>query len=110
MQTQQISTALRKLSPETAPLLDDDTLLNSAQTRARCGNPSPMSLWRWQVDPVDEESRFPKPDVVIAGRNYWRAGTVRRWLDKQQARTKAGVSLTNTQRRQRERELAGTEA
>jgi predicted DNA-binding transcriptional regulator AlpA len=54
---------------------DDDTLLTSAQTRARVGGVSTMCIWRWMRDP---RVRFPAP-IKINGRNYWRLGVLRRW-------------------------------
>jgi hypothetical protein len=58
------------------PILDDEVLLTSAQTRARVGGVSNMAIWRWQRDP---RVQFPQPDVVINTRRYWRVGTLRRW-------------------------------
>ncbi len=49
------------------PVLDDDTLLDSAAARATCGNVSTMCIWRWQRDP---RVQFPAPDVVINSRRY----------------------------------------
>ena len=60
---------------KTASYMDDDTLLNSAQTRARVGNVSNMCIWRWLRD---ERVQFPQP-VQINRRNYWRLGDLRRW-------------------------------
>lgn len=54
---------------------DDDTLLNSNQTRAFVGGVSHMCLWRWVRD---ERVLFPEP-VKLNGRNYWRLGTLRQW-------------------------------
>jgi predicted DNA-binding transcriptional regulator AlpA len=54
---------------------DDDTLLTSAQTRARVGGVSTMCIWRWMRDP---RVLFPPP-VKINARNYWRLGDLRGW-------------------------------
>ncbi len=54
--------------------IDDETLLTSAQVRARVGNVSAMCIWRWMHD---ERVKFPAPDVVINKRNYWYSGTIR---------------------------------
>jgi predicted DNA-binding transcriptional regulator AlpA len=58
-----------------APSLDDDTLLNSKQVRARVGDVSDMCIWRWVRD---DRVQFPKP-IKINGRNYWLFGCIRRW-------------------------------
>ena len=41
--------------------------LNSKRVRARYGDVSDMSLWRWLHD---AEMNFPKP-MLINGRRYW---------------------------------------
>jgi predicted DNA-binding transcriptional regulator AlpA len=64
---------------------DDETLLTSAQTRARVGGVSTMCIWRWMRDP---RVRFPAP-VKINGRNYWRLGVLRRWDAERMARDAA---------------------
>jgi predicted DNA-binding transcriptional regulator AlpA len=71
----QTPTTTRRTS---TPALDDDALLNSAQTKARCGNVTDMCLWRWMRD---ERVGFPQP-VKINKRNYWRLGDLRAWQDK----------------------------
>jgi predicted DNA-binding transcriptional regulator AlpA len=63
---------IRKASQAPA---DDETLLTSAQVRARVGGVSSMCIWRWMRDP---RVQFPVP-VKINSRNYWRLGTLRRW-------------------------------
>lgn len=57
------------------PVLDDDALLTSTQTRARVGGVSTMCIWRWMRDP---RVQFPAP-VKINSRNYWRLGDLRQW-------------------------------
>ena len=74
MQQQQYADARRASMPD----LDDDALLNSAQTKARCGNVSDMCLWRWMRD---DRVRFPKP-LQINRRNYWRLGDLRAWQEQ----------------------------
>ena len=66
--------AAQQNTPQTAA--DNETLLTTAQVRARLGRVSTMSLWRWARDP---RVAFPAPDVVLNHRNYWRLGTLRRW-------------------------------
>lgn len=63
----------RKVKPQA--ILDDDALLNSTQTRARCGGVTTMCIWRWLRD---ERVQFPAP-IKINNRNYWRLGDLRRW-------------------------------
>lgn len=55
--------------------VDDDTLLTSAQARARVGGVTAMCIWRWMRDP---RVVFP-PSIKINSRNYWRLGDLRRW-------------------------------
>ena len=57
------------------PVLDDETLLTSAQVRARVGGVSTMCVWRWQRDP---KVQFPAP-LKMNSRNYWRMGDLRDW-------------------------------
>ena len=72
MQTVQ---TIETTQPKRVQSTDDDTLLTSAQTRARVGGVSTMCIWRWMRDP---RVRFPAP-VKINGRNYWRLGVLRQW-------------------------------
>ncbi len=71
----QTSNATRRTA---APDLDDEALLNSTQTKARCGNVTDMCIWRWLRDP---RVQFPQP-VKINKRNYWRLGDLRRWQEQ----------------------------
>ena len=52
---------------------DDETLLSTAQVRARYGNVSDMTIWRWQNK---ASLNFPRP-LVINKRRYWRLGQLR---------------------------------
>ncbi len=58
--------------------LDDDAMLNSAQTKARCGNVTDMCIWRWQRD---ARVQFPLP-TKINSRNYWRLADLRAWQQR----------------------------
>ena len=58
-----------------ASYVDDDNLLNSAQTRARVGNVSNMCIWRWLRD---ERVQF-RQRVQINRRSDLRLGDLRRW-------------------------------
>ncbi len=60
------------------PALDDEALLNSAQTKARCGNVTDICIWRWMRD---ARVAFPQP-VKINKRNYWRLGDLRAWQER----------------------------
>lgn len=62
-----------------APDLDDEALLNSAQVKALFSGVSDMAIWRWTRDP---RVQFPEPDVRINGRKYWKRGTIRRAQDR----------------------------
>ncbi len=66
------------------PATDDETLLNSAQTRRMVGGVSEMCIWRWSRD---EGVRFPRPDVVMNRRKYWFRATIRRWQAERAAAT-----------------------
>jgi hypothetical protein len=65
-----------------------DLLLDSNKTRSACGAGTPMTLWRWQRNP---DVQFPAPDAVIAGRNYWRASTIRAWQERITLRKSATI-------------------
>ncbi len=73
-----------ELRRQSAPDLDDEALLNSAQTKARCGNVTDMCIWRWLRDP---RVQFPQP-VKINRRNYWRLGDLRAWQAEHRDRNK----------------------
>lgn len=59
--------------------LPDEALVNVAYIRARAGNPSNPTLWRW-INNGD----FPKPErktgPAKAGSRLWRLGIFRQWL------------------------------
>ena len=59
----------------TLPILaDDDDLVPASIVKKENGSVSDMTIWRWQRDP---QIRFPKPDVIINGRRYWKRRTLR---------------------------------
>lgn len=62
---------------------DDNDLLTSAQVRARIGNISAMTLWRWV-----QRGTFPPP-VQVERRNFWRVADLRRWQAERVQRTAA---------------------
>ena len=59
--------------------LPDEALVNVAYVRARAGNPSNPTLWRW-IDHGD----FPRPERRTGpaknGSRLWRLGVFRKWL------------------------------
>ena len=59
---------------------NDEILVNAGQTREFFGNVSTMWIHRRLRD-VD--STFPKP-IMLAGRNYWRLGDLRKYRDTPQ--------------------------
>lgn len=52
-----------------------DTRMTGPQVRARFGNISDMTLWRWLQNAA---MAFPKP-LVINGRRYWRLADIEAW-------------------------------
>lgn len=59
-----------------------DHRLTGPQVRARFGNISHMTLWRWLRSP---EVGFPQP-LVVANRRYWRLGDIDSWERAQLAK------------------------
>lgn len=55
--------------------MNNEHRLTSAQVRARYGNISAMTLYRWSKDP---QLAFPKPDPIRL-RNYWSAADLDAW-------------------------------
>jgi predicted DNA-binding transcriptional regulator AlpA len=63
-----------------------DPVLGSVDTtRMHCGGISEMTFWRWR-----RNLNFPRPDIVICGKNYWRLSTIDAWLDTQAAKQSVG--------------------
>jgi predicted DNA-binding transcriptional regulator AlpA len=62
-----------------------ETRLTGPQVRARFGNISDMTLWRWLQDP---ELGFPEP-LIIQRRRYWRLADIEAWERAQASRPKA---------------------
>jgi predicted DNA-binding transcriptional regulator AlpA len=59
---------------------DPAALLTSALVRQHLGNVSEMTIWRWTY-----ERDFPRPDVIIARRKFWRLRTIEAWIAAQRA-------------------------
>src|SRR5689334_10274914 len=70
----------RGVSTRSAALpVSEQTLMSATQIRAELGGITDVGLWRWI-----KRGAFPKHDIVVLGRRYWRAGTYHRWLAAQQ--------------------------
>jgi hypothetical protein len=54
---------------------DDDDLVPSSIVKRENGGVSDMTIWRWTRDP---RIQFPRPDIIINGRKYWKRRTLRR--------------------------------
>jgi hypothetical protein len=66
-----MSTDTVETQPNPEPVgIADDTYVDAAWIRKRFGGRSEMWLHRRLKD-LDEERRLPKPDLEIAGRQYW---------------------------------------
>ena len=53
--------------------------VTSAQVRAKFGNISDMTLWRWINDP---NMRFPQP-LMLRHRRYWLSSEIDAWVEAQ---------------------------
>lgn len=56
-----------------------ETLLKTAEVKARLGNITDMTLWRWERDP---RLNFPQP-VRINRRKYFRQSDLEAWAETQ---------------------------
>ena len=57
----------------------NDRYLTATQVRQRYGNASNMWLHRR----LHDDSGFPRPDLVVNGRRFWRVSSLIRWERKQ---------------------------
>jgi hypothetical protein len=55
-----------------------DPLLNGPNSRAMV-DISPTTEWRWTRDPL---IRYPKPDLTINGRHFWRLSTLNKFIER----------------------------
>jgi predicted DNA-binding transcriptional regulator AlpA len=62
-----------------------ESLISGRQLRDLLGGCSEMHIWRLLNKRELQPLAFPKP-FKINGRNYWRLGTIRRWIDDQEAK------------------------
>ena len=60
--------------------------LTARQVRARYGDISDMSLWRWLNDPA---LNFPKP-MVVNHRRLWKLNSLQIWESKRETDSGAG--------------------
>jgi hypothetical protein len=59
-----------------------------------------MHIWRLLNREKLQALAFPKP-IKINDRNYWRLGTIRRWIEDQEARSRKQAILTAPDREAR---------
>ena len=72
-----------------------DPLLSSGTVRKVCGGVSSVTLSRWIRVHHDDEFKlqhpkiaalkFPPPDKVMAGNNYWKQSTIQHFIEQQDA-------------------------
>jgi hypothetical protein len=73
-----VSNSLKSyLAAQDTTAKESDPLYNSTLMRRHVGDISAMTEWRWT-----RQLAFPKPDVIIARRKFWRRSTLDRWLDR----------------------------
>jgi hypothetical protein len=56
------------------PVLEDDKYIGGRAVRGRY---SASAMWLHRR--LHDDSGFPQPDLVIAGRNYWKISTLEAW-------------------------------
>jgi predicted DNA-binding transcriptional regulator AlpA len=78
----------------------DESLITGRQLRQLLGNCSEMHIWRLLNREKLQALAFPKP-IKINDRNYWRLGTIRRWIEDQEARSRKQAILTAPDREAR---------
>ncbi len=64
----------RRLHTGTAAT-DDDRFLNAAQVRHRYADVSIM----WIQRRLHDDSRFPKPELIVNGRRFWKISSLAAW-------------------------------
>ena len=57
--------------------MDVDQMLDANRTRAMVGAGTAMTLYRWLKRP---DLNFPRPDLVVSGRRYWKRSNLEKWL------------------------------
>jgi predicted DNA-binding transcriptional regulator AlpA len=70
----------------------DECLITGRQLRQLLGNCSEMHIWRLLNRENLRPLAFPKP-IKINGRNYWRLGTIGRWIEDQEAKSRGQSAL-----------------
>jgi predicted DNA-binding transcriptional regulator AlpA len=64
----------------------DECLISGRQLRQLLGDCSEMHIWRLLNKEKLEPLAFPKP-IKINGRNYWRLGAIRGWIEDQEVKS-----------------------
>jgi predicted DNA-binding transcriptional regulator AlpA len=77
-------------APAPPPRSDDD-YLGSVAFRRVLGDISDTTFWRYEHDP---RLGFPKPDLIIRRRKFWRRATIARWLATQATKKEAVGNAT----------------
>jgi predicted DNA-binding transcriptional regulator AlpA len=75
-----------------ATRLSDEALITARQLRDLLGGCSEMHIWRLLNKRELQPLAFPKP-IKINGRNYFRLRAIRRWIEKQEAKSQGEPSL-----------------
>jgi predicted DNA-binding transcriptional regulator AlpA len=68
--------------------LSDEALITGNRLRDLLAGCSEMHIWRLLNKPELRKLAFPKP-IKINGRNYWRLGAIRRWIEDQEVKSRA---------------------
>jgi hypothetical protein len=68
----------RRIRPTIDMPRDIDPLLDATRVRLFCGGISEMTLHRWLT-----KRGFPRPDLRVAQRRFWRVSTVEHWIQSQ---------------------------
>jgi predicted DNA-binding transcriptional regulator AlpA len=87
--------------------LSNESLITGRQLRQLLGNCSEMHIWRLLNKQKLQSLAFPKP-TKINGRNYWRLGAIRQWIEDQEAKSRAHAppavpAVEGNKRRERRR-------
>jgi predicted DNA-binding transcriptional regulator AlpA len=64
----------------------DESLISGRQLRQLLGNCSEMHIWRLLNKQELQPLAFPRP-IKINGRNYWRLGAIRGWIEDQEVKS-----------------------
>jgi hypothetical protein len=59
---------------------EDELMVSKRDLKTRYGRHD-TTIWRWRTNPA---VGFPKPDLVLNGREFWRLGTLRKYEEQNQ--------------------------